>query len=153
VIPSIWDRTIGHPRCSIIIEIPPIQSRATIFSTYRPCHLAFDPHTTTPHCMSHGYPDDDPKLWLEGRAHPGCQNQIVNMLCHSLNLPWVRCNVMEPASTAAGEWIDEINVGIIVDECLKTYTHSLANWSPHHRVSIASAKDSEFWVCAIVLFG
>jgi hypothetical protein len=55
------------------------------------------------------------------------KNQIVYKLCYSLDLPRMGCNVMQSAIMAAGEWIDEITVGIIADKCLGTFTHSLAN--------------------------
>jgi len=69
----VHDRTIGHLRRNIILEIQSTWTRATIFGTHRPCDLALDSHTTTPHCTTDGHSDNPPEFGLGGQANPGCK--------------------------------------------------------------------------------
>jgi len=50
--------------------------------------------------------------------------------------------------TAAGEWIEDIKVGIVENEWFGPILHPLANPSPRPSPSTASAKERKLWVSA-----
>jgi len=50
--------------------------------------------------------------------------------------------------TAAGEWVDDIQVGMIGNEWYVPIAHCLANPSPRPRLSTASTKECKLWMSA-----
>ena len=50
--------------------------------------------------------------------------------------------------SVAGEWIDDINAGIVDDKWFRTIACSLANPIPHPPPSTASSKERKLWVSA-----
>ena len=78
----------------------------------------------------------------------GVQNQVMDGLsCHA-DFRQVQCNSMALSVTAAREWIDDIKVGIIDDECFGPIAHCLANPSPHPLPYTAFTKECTLWVSA-----
>jgi len=79
---------------------------------------------------------------------PGVKNQVAEVLSRHPDLRQERCNVMVMVVTAAGEWIEDIKVGIVDDEWFWPIAHSLANPSPRHPPSTVSAKERKLWASA-----
>jgi len=79
---------------------------------------------------------------------PGVKNQVADALSSRPDFRREQCNVMAMKVTAAGEWMEDIKVGIVDDEWLRPIAHSLANPSPHPPPSTASAKERKLLVSA-----
>jgi len=77
---------------------------------------------------------------------PGVKNQVADALSCRLEFRWERCNFTALEVTAAGEWVDDIKVGIIDDEWFGPIAHCLANPSPCPPPSTASTKERKLWV-------
>ena len=77
---------------------------------------------------------------------PGVKNQVADALSCRLEFQWERCNFTALEVTAAGEWVDDIKVGIIDDEWFGPIAHCLANPSPCPPPSTASTKERKLWV-------
>jgi len=78
----------------------------------------------------------------------GVWNQVADALSCSLDFRQERCNSIALEVTSAGEWIDDIKVGIVDDKWFGPIAHSLANPSPHPTPSTASTQEFKLWVSA-----
>jgi hypothetical protein len=58
------------------------------------------------------------------------------------------CNVVALEVTAGGDWIEDIEAGIIDDEWFGPIAHSLAIPNPHPLPTTASEKEHKLWVSA-----
>ena len=64
-----------------------MQSWATTFGTLRPYDLLWGLHKTALHHTIDEYPDGPPKFWLEGQAHPTCQESDHRCMVSPSGLP------------------------------------------------------------------
>jgi len=79
---------------------------------------------------------------------PGFKNNVSDGLSHHLDIRRQRCDSMAPEVNVAGEWIDDINVGIVDDERFGPVAHSFANPSLCLLPSTASSKERKLLVSA-----
>jgi len=87
-------------------------------------------------------------FYSEVKHIPGVKSQIADALSCRTDFPWERCNLRALEVTAAGEWVDDINAGIIDDEWFRVIAHCFANPSPRPLPSTASTKERKIWVAA-----
>jgi len=72
---------------------------------------------------------------------PDVKNQVADALSRRPDFRQKQCNIMAMEVTAAGEWIEDIEAGIVDDEWFGPIAHSLANPSPGPPPSTASATE------------
>ena len=79
---------------------------------------------------------------------PCVKNQMADAMSHHPDCRWERCNSLPQEVTAAREWIDDMEAGIVDDEWFGPIARSLANPRPSPPPSTALTKESKSWVSA-----